>query len=425
MTGLLSGADHQWLDALLAQDTVSPLEGGDPASVALAQALFADGARAREFDVLLFEAPPLQTLERPGIPASVIEAARRLGPDFLQQPSVVVGMGAATTPEDTIVINFHIDTVGPHLPVVREGSVLRGRGAVDAKGPGVAAIAGVRTAFARRPELANEVRVLVASVPGEEGGALGVYGTRWLVDAGFTGRLMVFAEPSENDALDACSATMTPRLSVRGDSSTDDHPDRAHNATVALGFLACLLAERVEPRAAALGAKITVAGLHTGHSHNRVYGEGDLLLNIAYFDQRCADELATLLESTLKEAGELFARRFAGVPGAARLVEDWDRVVSLTWLKRGIPPLANRDPAMEALLGSAGLRRRDGIADGTAFTCDAIWAAGPNRYAVVAGPGSLSRNGAHTNDEWIKLADLDRYAESVARLVTAFAERKT
>lgn len=421
----LTAADHEWLVSLMDIDTVSPLEGGDLAGVIRAQTLFAAGAKARGFYEVLFAAPPPRVLELPGVPSPVLAAAHRWGPDFLdRQPSVVVGLGRATSAEDTIVINFHIDTVGPHLPVVRQGAILRGRGAVDDKGPGVAAVAGVRAAFDRRPDLADRVRVLIASVPGEEGGALGTYGTRWLVDAGHTGRLMLFAEPTGNDTLDACSAAMTPRFSVRGEGSTDDHPERGHNATVALGFLAALLTERLGPVAAARGAKVTVAGLHTGHAHNRVYGTGDLLLNIAYFDTAAAVELAGLVDGTLHEARDLFARRFAGLPGAARLVEDWDRVVRLDWLKRDIPPLANRDPAMESLLAAAGLPRRDGVADGTAFTCDAIWAAGPSRYVAVGGPGSLAHNGAHTDDEWVDLADLDRYAASVADLVTAFAERK-
>src|SRR5690606_11210887 len=128
----------------------------------------------------------------------------------------------------------------------------------------------------------ERIEVLLTSVPGEEGGAMGVFGTRWLVAQGFTGRLMLFAEPTGGRVMDACTAAMTPRLRVAGAGSTDDHPGDGRDATVALGYRADHLARTVGPRAAALGAKLCIAGLHTGTSHNRVYGEGELLLNIAY-----------------------------------------------------------------------------------------------------------------------------------------------
>lgn len=419
----LSRTDHDWLVELLSIPSVTPLEGGDPSQVRAAQDLFAAGVRHRGFDVLLDSAPSPDILSLPGTPAQVRAAAGSDPASFLRdQPSVVAVLGGDCPPERTIVANFHIDTVGPHLPISRQGDLLYGRGAVDAKGPGIALVAGVRAAFDRHPHLLDDVRVVITAVPGEEGGAMGVYGTRWLVESGIVGRLMLFAEPTDMAVLDACSATMTPRLSVVGDDSTDDHPEQGHNATLALGFLATLIAERLGPAAARHKAKLTIAGLHTGQAHNRVYGEGDLRLNIAYFDEASADALADELTELVDDAHRLFAERFGENPVTRRLVEDWQRVVRFEWLKHGLPPLNNRDQTMERVLADAGLYRRDGVADGTAFTCDAIWAAGPGRYAAVCGPGSLDRNGAHTPREWIDLRELDAYATRISDLVVAFAK---
>lgn len=292
---------------------------------------------------------------------------------------------------------------------------------VDAKGPAVAALAGAAAAFREAPHLDGQIQVLLAAVPGEEGGAMGTYGTRWLVEQGFVGRLMLFAEPTGSRVLDASTATMTPTIHVAGSDSTDDHPGEGHNATIALGFLADHLAARLGPAAAGLGAKVCIAGLHTGTSHNRVYGAGQLAINIAYQDASQAGALQDAFDQAWTSAAEVFRDRHRGNPVAERIAADWAHVVRVRWAKRGLPVLANRDAAMESVLASAGLIRDDALADGSAFTCDAIWAGHPDRYVAVCGPGRLDANGAHTPDEWIALDDLRSYAERIRALVHTFA----
>jgi acetylornithine deacetylase/succinyl-diaminopimelate desuccinylase-like protein len=418
----LTDADLQWLRELMELPSVSPFEGGDLAVTVAAQECLRDGARHRGYNPLRWDHPPLEFLDRPGVPQQVRRAATAL-PQFLpRQPSVVMSLGGAQPPARRLVLNFHMDTVGPHVPPRLDGRTLYGRGAVDDKGPGVAAVVGAAAAFAERPRLAEQIEVRIASVPGEEGGAMGVYGTRWLVETGCVGRLMVFAEPTGCRVLDACSAAMTSLLSVHGEDSTDDYPQNGHNATLALGALAVRLVERLGPLAESLGAKLCLAGLHTGELHNRVYGTGELRCNIAYFDSHAAQVLAEAVPEVVAATGAELATRFAGNPVAARLASDWSRVVRLTWLKRGLPTLANRDPELEAVLAAAGLPRHDGIADGSAFTCDAIWAGGPGRYVAVCGPGRLDRNGAHTPNEHVDLDDLDRYATHIRDLVLRFAD---
>ena len=423
----LSEGDVRWLVEFLSRPSVSPLEDpdADPYDTVEAQRFFLHGAAIRGFVPRRWDSPPAGDLDRAGVPLSVREAAGEDPAGFLTtQPSVVVGLGDPQPPHRRLVINFHVDTVGPHLPPRLDGRTLRGRGAVDDKGPGFAAMVGAAAAFAARPELAELIEVLLASVPGEEGGAMGSYGTRWLVESGTVGRLMIFAEPTGCRVLDACSAAMTPLFSVHGQDCTDDHPYDGHNSTLALGFLATRLADELGPLASRLGAKFCLAGVHTGDAHNRVYGAGELRCNLAYYDARTARRLERAVERVADSARAELVSRYAGNPVAARLAADWEHVVRLRWLKRGLPPLANRDPAMEALLAGVGLARHDGVADGTAFTCDAIWAGGPDRYVAVCGPGSLDRNGAHTPYEFVELDELDRYATHIRDLVFAFADHQ-
>ncbi|NED80535.1 M20 family metallopeptidase [Streptomyces sp. SID11233] len=420
--GGLGAGDLEWLTELMAVDSVSPLEGGPMDGAARAQQVFLAGAVERGFRTALHRAPAPELLDRPEVPAPVREAAARDLPAFLAgQPSVVVAHGSPQPQERRLVVNFHVDTVGPHVPPRLDGRILYGRGAVDDKGPGVAAAAGVAAAFAQDPGLDGRIEVQIASVPGEEGGAMGTYGTRALVDAGFTGRLMVFAEPTGNTFMDGCTAAMTPRITVLGQDSTDDHPADGHNATVLLGFLADFLARRLGPLAHGMGAKLCVSGLHTGTAHNRVYGGGQLLLNIAYPATEQAELLAASLEVLIEEARTEFAHLHAHDPFSRRTVKDWRRIVRLDWLKQGLPTLNNRDAEAELVLNEAGFLRHDGLADGSAFTCDAIWAPGPGRYVVACGPGQLDANGAHTDNEFVHLDDLDTYARRIKELVHAFA----
>ena len=418
----LAAEDIGFLLDLMRVPTVSPLEGGDPEATARAQELLVAGAVARGFKVLAHAAPPAAALEGPEVPLPVREFFAADPALLRSQPSVVLALGEAASERRRLVINFHIDTVGPHLEPRLADGTLWGRGAVDAKGPGVAALAGVAAAFAQAPWLNDTVQARVVSVPGEEGGAIGVFGTRWLVDGGHVGRLMVFAEPTGGLAMDSCTASMTLEVRVDGKDSTDDFPDQGHNATVGLGFVAACLARDLGPLADRGRAKVTIAGLRTGPAHNRVYGRGRLLVNIAYPDAATAAELARGAAAALTRARAAFQDEYAGNPLTARLVRDWEHVVSAVWLKQGLPALANRDPAMEELLRSAGFRRHDPDVDGPSFTCDAIWAGGPGRHVVVCGPGRLDTNGAHTDGEHVAIAKLEMYAAGIRDTVVRFGE---
>src|SRR5690606_41886640 len=64
---------------------------------------------------------------------------------------------------------IYLDTVAGELPVGFDGERFRGRGAIDAKGPAVALLAGVRAARRRSPALGRDTGVLIQAVSGEEG----------------------------------------------------------------------------------------------------------------------------------------------------------------------------------------------------------------------------------------------------------------
>ncbi|MFM9368602.1 M20/M25/M40 family metallo-hydrolase [Streptomyces sp. Da 82-17] len=424
----LTPADRDLLLCLLATPTAGPLETGgatEPVRLWDAGHQYAAAARELGMTVVRHAAPSGDVLARDGVPASVRECAEAT-PGFLDcQPSLLLRLGPAGLPRrDTVMFNVHLDTVAGWWPPAFDGARFSGRGAIDAKGPAVALLAGIRAACAADDAIGSRVGVLVQAVAGEEGGAMGTFGTRPLVQEGHVGRLNVFCEPTGHRFLPRTTAAMTACVEVHGDDAIDDRPEAGHNATALLGHLAHHLAVALPARAH--GARVCVAGLHTGDRHNKVYGTGRLLLNIAYPDPGCARTAEAALHRTLAEGLAAFRAGAHHLPALARTARDASAITSVRWLKRGLPalngPTGDGSWAEKLLERDCGLTRWPDREP--AFTCDALWMAGvPDTYTAVLGPGALDTNRAHADGEYADLAELDRYAGEVARLLVAFARR--
>ncbi|GAA3947233.1 hypothetical protein GCM10023085_31820 [Actinomadura viridis] len=420
----LTPADRELLLGLLRVPTVGLLEEpeGTP-GLWEAQSAYADAAAELGFTTVLHGPPKPEVLDRPGVPEPVRRAAAEL-PGFLdRQPSLVLRLGPPLPRERTVMFNVHLDTVAGWEPPRFEDGRFHGRGAIDAKGPAVGLLTGIRAALAAEPALGDEVGVLIQAVAGEEGGAMGTFGTRPLVEDGHVGRLNVFCEPTGLRWLPRSTASMTACVRVDGRDAIDDEPDAGHNATVLLGFLAQHLA--AELPAAASDGRVCVAGLHTGDLHNRVYGSGRLLLNISYGSPEGGRRMERALDEALASGLAAFARTFAPHRDQARTAADAEAITTLEWLKRGLPALAGSDPWAEELL-----ERRAGLvpwpAGEPAFTCDAIWMQDvPGAFTVVYGPGDLGANNAHAAGEHADAADLEHFAAGVARLLTSFTRSRS
>ncbi|MFT4081585.1 MAG: M20/M25/M40 family metallo-hydrolase [Nocardioides sp.] len=348
-----------------------------------------------------------------------MEAAAALGTARFceSQPNVVLRLGPSRSIARTLVLNCHLDTVAGAVPVSHTGGTVTGRGSVDAKGQAVALIAGVREALARRPDFPDRTTVLLQLVGGEEGGAMGWYGTRLLVRAGFTGRINVVAEPTRLATLDRTTSTMTARIRVDGEGATDDAAAAGHNATLALAVVADALVRRIGLEAA---NSLCLGGLHTGTMHNRVYGKGVLLANLAYGSKEEAAWLRATTEDAFGSALTVLERDFAHIPIATRTARDARQICQLEWTKQGLPVLRGRDPAMERVLTAAGIDRHDDDAGLAPFTCDAMWFNDSSGYTVVLGAGDLEEDGAHTDHEQVRLTDLASYVDQISALLTQF-----
>ena len=422
----LSTADRDLLMHLLATPTAGPLEvgpDGPPPRLWEAQHAYRDAAAELGFTAVHHAAATAEELERDDVPLAVRRAARAI-PGFLDsQPSLVLRLGPAMPRAATVMFNVHMDTVAGVQPVRFDGERFHGRGAIDAKGPAVALLVGIRAALDAEPAMASDVGVLIQAVAGEEGGAMGTIGTRPLVERGFVGALNVFCEPTSLRYLTRVTAAATARVWVDGRDAVDDRPESGHNASVLLGFLAQYLALALRP--AASDGRVCIAGLRTGPLHNRVYGTGELLVNVSYTSAAAGRQLEQALAAALGEGLAEFSRRFGQVRELALTAAEAASVTGLEWLKRGLPTLACTDPPTEDLL-----ERHAGVArwpdDEPAFTCDAIWMGSVwGAFTIVCGPGDLAVNNAHASGEYADRAELERFATAIARMLLAFRRSRS
>jgi acetylornithine deacetylase/succinyl-diaminopimelate desuccinylase-like protein len=423
-SGPLTDGDIEFLLSLLHVDTVTPMETKAASGLPAAMTKIASYASEAGMETILLEPPPAEILNRPDVPVSVAEVAASMGPFFIAgQPNLVLGIGRPQGRQQTLMFNVHIDTVGGLFPVRRVGNRIFGRGVIDAKGLVVPIVAGVRRAFAQIPDVGEQVCVLVQCVGGEEGGAMGVYGTRHLFEQGYYGALNIVAEPTELRYFDRSTTSMTARIAVNGAGSTDDEPQQGQNATVLLAALADHLARDLAPKIVSIGAKICIAGLHTGCMHNRVYGNGALLVNFAYPTVRVAHEIERLTTECFTLGLQRFQEDFSQSPVVANTADAASRICRLQWLKRRLPVLDNRNPDFEKLLSGIGVDRHAEDEQASRFTCDAMWLQASDCYTIVLGPAHLGRNNAHADDEHVDIEELESFADMVSRIVHAFAHR--
>lgn len=407
----------QRLTKLLSIDTVTPMETSSASCIAQANDLFIGWATSLGME-LVFCGPGNITCGDPMVPKKVNELCLA-NPDFLAwQPHAVLAVGNGSK-ERTLMFNFHMDTVSPHLPAYQQDDCVYGRGAVDNKGPGLAVLAAIEEIINTHPEILHDMRLIIQVVSGEEGGAMGVFGTRYLCEQGHCGVLNVFVEPTGDGYFDASTTSMTFEIRMDGKGSTDDFPERADNASLIIAFIAQEMAQQLSAPLSELNVKMTLAGIHTGLHHNRVYGSGYCLFNFSYRSAEIGLSVADLVEDAYSMAISRFNKVFSNLHPFSLSSERLHATCSARWLKRNLPVLNNRSPAMEQVLSAADIHRHS--CNSQAFTCDAMWAQKDDAYSVVWGPGSLAENGAHTADEHVRLKDLESYTRAVHKLIINFS----
>lgn len=299
-----------------------------------------------------------------------------------------------------ILLAPHLDTIGAGVatsfqPSVRGGR-LHGRGACDTKGSVAAMLTAVLTvaAAARRP---RETEVVFAGLVDEEQAQAG---SRALARSGFQADLAIVGEPTRGAVVTAHKGSLWLRIETRGKAAHGSKPELGVNAIhrmaqvvqVIEGDYAQSLRARRHPL---LGHATVNVGLIAGGKQPNIVPD------------QCWVEID---RRTLPGETESGVRREITAclrPLGVKTVMDETKLAPCEPMETDAA-----QPLVSAFMRCAGQRGPLG-AD---FFCDAAVLSAAGIPSVVFGPGDIAQ--AHTADEWISLAALERATRVLVRFLS-------
>ncbi len=295
---------------------------------------------------------------------------RGRGYSVLEQPldhgrtNVIAAVG-----EPEVVFSTHFDCVPPFFPSRVEGSLLFGRGACDAKG-----ILAAQVAAAERLRAAGETRIGLVFVAGEERGSDGAKAANKIASQA---RYLINGEPTDLRLGAATRGCFRVRLTAAGKAAHSGYPELGESAIEKL--MDCLMSLRSAewPSDPVLGTTHYTVGLISGGVAPNVIppnAEAEVFFRTVGEHDAVRATLASALAGrvTVAEILELPAVRLHTVDGFETAVFSYFS---------DVPFLSN-------------------------------WGA-----PLLLGPGSI--HVAHTDQEHVAIAELDKAVEIYAKLATA------
>lgn len=274
----------------------------------------------------------------------------------------------------------HIDTVPGHLPVLLRGDTISGRGAVDAKGPLIAATVGASIAS---EDVWNDLRVCVAALVGEEGPSHGAWE---LVRRGERFDHVVILEPTGGDGVVIeyrGSASITLRCAAPG----------GHTSSPGVGGSACeKLFNTVSVLRASLGEGFTVAVTRVlcGEGGGVLPRSGVMEVNVRIPWGRGFADLDRAVSGSLLDGCTYTISGFTP-PARGRINSPLVRALFRSLIRLGVRPSLSRKAGtsdMNVLLGRV------------------------SEDVVAFGPGDPALS--HTDAEVVSISDLVRAAHAYA-----------
>jgi glutamate carboxypeptidase len=301
--------------------------------------------------------------------------------------------------EGRVLLLGHLDTVvahGEHRPLARDGDRLSGSGSVDMKG-GVALALGLMRELAARPELFEEIAVLLVC---DEEWRTARFAHAQLF-ANWSACLCFEAGERTPEGHEAVivkrKAAGTLRVEAHGrPAHSGSAPHRGRNALLALAHVAAEVAARSD-RSGADRLTATPTILNSGHAFNVVPAAGELLCDLR------ADRL------------EAFEPVLAAVPA------EHEEVRLEATLLRSWPGMDSREATGPVLAAAAKLLGRPivGAERGGASDASHLSAAGVALTIDGLGPRG---GGAHAPHEWVSARSLETRAEVALAVAAALLE---
>lgn len=271
-----------------------------------------------------------------------------------------------------VTLSTHLDTVPPYLAPMLDGETLRGRGASDAKG-----IAASMICAAGRLRQQG-VRVALLFVVGEETTHDGAHAANAHAN---TSRVLINGEPTENTLAVGTKGAMRVIVRARGRAAHSAYPELGSSAIETLVERLSHLAALELPVDDVLGPTTVNIGTISGGIADNViapWAEARLMFRLV----SDPDEVFTIVQ---RWAGERLSVERSVTIGAMRLATLPGFATSVAAYATDMPALSN-------------------------------WGT-PYLY----GPGSI--HVAHTMDEYVRVADLERAVSDYERIAVAALAR--
>ena len=300
----------------------------------------------------------------------------------------------------TILLAPHLDTVGAagtqFIPQRKNGR-LHGRGACDTKGS-VAAMLAALCELANAKSRPLETEIVFAGLIDEEHAQAG---SRALAASGFKADLAIVGEPTKLQVVTAHKGSLWLELATRGRAAHGATPHLGKNAVHEMARIVDVLetdyaAQLKQRKHKLLGAGTVNVGTISGGTQPNIVPDGCVIS----IDRR------TLPGET--EAG--VRREITALLQAKKL----SAKISSAKLAPALPLETDfKLPIVQTFLRAAKQKKSLG-AD---YFCDAAVLSAGGIPSVVFGPGDIAQ--AHTADEWISLAELERGKNLLMRFLNS------
>ena len=289
----------------------------------------------------------------------------------------------------TILLAPHLDTVvadSTQFIPQRKNGRLYGRGACDTKGSVAAMLSALRE-LAEAKSRPRETEIVFAGLMDEENAQAG---SRALAASGFKAALAIVGEPTQLQVITAHKGSLWLELTTHGRAAHGATPHLGKNAVHEMARIVDLIetvyaAQLRKRRHPLLGTATVNVGRITGGTQPNIVPDRCVIA----VDRRL---LPGETEATVR-------RELAALLRAKKL----SATIATAKLAPAVPLETNPElPLVRQFLNSVGQTKTLGVD----YFCDAAVLAAVGIPSVVFGPGNIAQ--AHTSDEWISLAELER-----------------
>lgn len=298
--------------------------------------------------------------------------------------------------KQTILLAPHLDTVGADgtqfIPQRKNGR-LHGRGACDTKGS-VAAMLSALCELANSKARPQETEIVFAGLIDEEHAQAG---SRALAASGFQADLAIVGEPTKLQVVTAHKGSLWLELATRGRAAHGATPHLGQNAIHEMARIVDVLetdytAQLKRRKHKLLGAGTVNVGKIFGGTQPNIVPDSCTIA----IDRR-----------TLPGDTETSVRReITALLRAKKL----SAKIASTKLAPALPLETDpKRPLVQKFLRAANQKQSLGVD----YFCDAAVLSAGGMPSVVFGPGDIAQ--AHTTDEWISLAELERGKDLLIR----------